>query len=121
MRSELAGIWTAARIAYMQNAVEKRAVSKRTLLLVGAVVLALSAMFPDLAMAEPWDTVADRIVDIFTGGLARTLGVIAVISCGVLALIGRMSWQWAFYIIIGLTMIFGAFTIVDFFIDAAGG
>ena len=76
---------------------------------------------PDLAFAEPWDDAAKKVVEIFTGGLARTLAVIAVIALGIAALAGRLSWDWAIKIILGIVLIFGASTIVDYIINAAGG
>lgn len=108
-------------VAYQVNARTKKEVSYRTLCVLGALMVGLIFMVaPDLAHAEPWDDVAQRIVDIFTGGLARTIALIAVIACGIAALVGKLAWQWVFYIVIGLTLIFGAAAIVDFFIDAAG-
>jgi type IV secretion system protein VirB2 len=46
----------------------------------------------------------------------RTLGIIAVIGCGIAALAGKLSWNWAINIIIGLVLMFGAAAIVDYLI-----
>jgi len=53
--------------------------------------------------------------------LARTIAIIAIIACGVMAMVGKLSWQWVIYIVVGLCLIFGAAAIADFFIGAAGG
>lgn len=83
-------------------------------------LIAMSIFFPDLAMAEPWDDAANKVLQIFTGGLARTIAVIAVVALGIAALVGKLSWQWAIYIIIGIVLIFGAPAIVDYIISATG-
>ncbi len=80
----------------------------------------LILMSPDLAMAEPWDAAAQKVLDIFTGGLARLLAIIAVIACGIAAIAGKLSWDWAIKIIIGIVLIFGAAAIVDYIISAVG-
>lgn len=82
--------------------------------LMAAGILAF-ALMPELAMAEPWDEGAQKVMGIFTGGLARTLAIIAVIACGVMALAGKLRWDWAINIILGIVLIFGASTIVDYF------
>jgi len=88
---------------------------------VAAFLACILLIFPEMARAEPWDNVAQSILDIFTGGLARTIAIIAIIACGVMAMVGKLSWQWVIYIVVGLCLIFGAAAIADFFIGAAGG
>lgn len=108
--------------AYVQNAEDKKQISQKTLCFMVAAFLAVFLLVaPEMAYAEPWDNVTQRVVDIFNGGLARTIAIIAIIACGVMALVGKLSWQWVVYIVIGLCLIFGAAAIVDFFISAAGG
>jgi len=108
--------------AFRQNAEDKREVSQTTLATLFVALLALACLVaPEMAMAEPWDDVAQSIHDIFTGGLAKTIAIIAIIACGVMAMVGKLSWQWVIYIVIGLCLIFGATAIADFFIGAAGG
>lgn len=84
--------------------------------------IAILMFFPETAMAasEPWDNAANKVLEIFTGGLARTIAVIAVIACGIAALAGKLSWDWAIKIIIGIVLIFGAPAIVDYVKSAAG-
>lgn len=68
---------------------------------------------------SPWDTAATQILAIFTGGLTRTLAIIAVIACGIAAIAGKLSWDWAIKIIVGIVLIFGATSIVDYIIAGA--
>jgi len=83
------------------------------------LALAFVAVMPEVAMAAPWDGAANRVLEIFTGGLTRTLAIIAVIACGIAAIAGKLSWDWAIKIIIGIVLIFGAAAIVDYVISAA--
>ena len=93
------------KTAYILNAQDKQEISKRTM------------YFMALAMVA---VLANKVLAIFTGGLARTIAVIAVIACGIAALAGKLSWDWAIKIIIGLVLIFGAAAIVDYIISAVG-
>lgn len=69
--------------------------------------------------AAPWDSAANQVLAVFTGGLTRTMAIIAVIACGIAAIAGRLSWDWAIKIIVGIVLIFGASAIVDYVIAAA--
>lgn len=107
-----------AKTALAANSAATAVQTRRTLglfLLVGLCLLALS---PDMAAAAPWDTAGQKVLDIFTGGLARTIAIVAVIACGIAAMAGKLSWQWAIFIILGIVLIFGAPAIVDYFISA---
>lgn len=78
-------------------------------------------IMPEAAMAFPWDSAAQKVLAIFTNGLTRTLAIIAVIACGIAAMAGKLSWDWAIKIIIGIVLVFGATSIVDYVISASGG
>lgn len=108
------------KTAYTNNAKQKREISGKTLSMIAMLLVVLFFMAPDLVMAEPWDAVAQKVMAIFTGGLARTLAIIAVIACGIAAIAGKLSWDWAIKIIIGIVLIFGAAAIVDYIISAVG-
>lgn len=82
-------------------------------------ILAFALVLPEAAMAEPWDDAADEVLAIFTGGLTRTLAVIAIIVSGILAMFGKMQWSWVVNIVIGIVLIFGGAAIVDYIIAAA--
>ena len=106
--------------AYANNALAKREISQKTVFWLLLVFVILSIFLPEFAFAEPWDNAAQKVVDIFTGGLARLLAIIAIIACGIMALFGRLSWDWAIKIIVGIVLIFGSATIIDYLIAAAG-
>ena len=107
--------------AYKDNAKTLRGTSQRTVMWLMVAMIIACAFMPMMAHAEPWNDAAQKVVEIFTGGLARTLAIIGIICCGVLALFGRLSWEWAIKIIIGIVFIFGSATIVDYIISASGG
>jgi type IV secretory pathway VirB2 component (pilin) len=100
--------------------VDQRAARNMALLAICAI-----AIVPGLAMAgggaagNPWDTMGTQVLAIFTGGLTRTIAIISVIACGIAALAGKLSWDWAIKIIVGIVLIFGGATIVDYMIAAA--
>jgi len=64
--------------------------------------LVLVLVLPNVAMAEPWDSLADSVLAILTGGVTRTVAIIVCIGLGIAA--------W------GIVFVFGAAAIVDFFI-----
>ncbi|WP_023908203.1 TrbC/VirB2 family protein [Xylella fastidiosa] len=92
----------------------------KTFLKVSAL-LCLTAFFltPEIAMASIWLDVAEKVLAIFTGGLTRTIAIIAVVACGIAAIAGKLSWDWAIKIVIGIVLIFGATSIVDYIVSAA--
>ncbi|MSS68113.1 TrbC/VirB2 family protein [Xylella fastidiosa] len=83
-------------------------------------LLCLTAVFltPEIAMAAIWDEVAQKVLAILTGGLTRTIAIISVIACGIAAIAGKLSWDWAIKIVIGIVLIFGAASIVDYIVSA---
>ena len=85
------------------------------------ILLAFGAVWvmPETAIAAPWDSTATQILGIFTGGLTRTIAIISVIACGIAAIAGKLSWDWAIKIIVGIILIFGAASIVDYIIAGA--
>jgi type IV secretion system protein VirB2 len=80
--------------------------------------LASNALAQDLT---PVQSTLDQIVQLFTGTLGTSLAILAVISCGVLAWVGRLTWNLAGSIILGIVFVFGSANIVEFFKGAAGG
>lgn len=77
------------------------------------------AVMPEIAMAAPWDSAAQKVLDILTGGLTRILAIIAVIACGIAAFFGKLSYEWAAKIVIGIVLVFGSASIVDAIIGAS--
>jgi len=91
----------------------------KTLKKIAAVaVIGAIAIAPEVAMAAPWDTMGDNVLAIFTGGLTRTIAIIAIIASGIAALAGKLSWDWAIKIVVGIVLIFGGTAIVDYLIAA---
>lgn len=69
-----------------------------------------------VAAAEPWDGPVERIIDILTGNLARSIAVLVCIFLGYLAWAGRMTMTLAGSFILGIVLIFGSAAIADLFI-----
>lgn len=86
------------------------------LLVCGGVLISQSAF----AQAAPWEDTAQNVIDLLMG-IARGVSIIGVIACGLAALFGKLSWEWAGKIIIGLVLIFGATAVVDYFSAGMGG
>lgn len=85
----------------------------------GAIVLV-----PELAHAQsaaPVEGILDWFVGVLQGNVARSVAIIAVCFLGFLFLTGRMAWQMAFSIVIGIGIIFGAAELVDAMKSSAGG
>lgn len=87
-------------------------------------VLATSiALSPELAYAQsaaPVEGILEWFVGVLQGSVARSLAIIAVCFLGFLFLTGRMAWQGAISIVIGIAMIFGAAELVDAMKSSAG-
>ena len=84
---------------------------------------ALCLTLPEIAHAQdaaPVEGVLDWFVGVLQGNLARSVAIIAVCFLGFMFLTGRMMWNVAFSIIVGIAIIFGAATLVDAMRSAAG-
>ena len=97
----------------------KAAANKRALGFMAVAAMGAVTLMPEMAMAAPWDSAATNVLAIFTGGLTRTIAIIAVIACGIAGIAGKLSWDWAIKIIIGIVLIFGSAAIVDYVIAAS--
>lgn len=71
---------------------------------------------PELALAQaaPWEAAAQNTYNLIMS-IARWVAIIGVVGCGAAAIFGKLSWDWAGKIIIGLVLIFGATQLVDYF------
>jgi len=87
--------------------------------IVMGLFVAIFALTPEIALAAPWDGAAQAVFDILNSGLTRMLAIIAVVACGIAAFFGKLSWDWAVKIVIGIVLVFGASTIVQTIIDAS--
>lgn len=81
------------------------------------------ALAPNLAYAQsaaPVEGILEWFVGVLQGNVARSLAIIAVCFLGFLFLTGRMAWQGAISIVIGIAIIFGAAQLVDAMKSSAG-
>lgn len=74
----------------------------------------LCVLFPDLAMAFPWDDAADKVLTAMTGRMLTVAAIIAVMVVGVLSLTGRMPWGRGMAVIGGIVIVFSAPYIVNY-------
>ena len=113
MTTSFLAIANKTRLALAANKLECTAADRRAAKVLALVACLVTVLSPDIALATPWDGMGDWVMGIFTGGLARTIAVVAIIACGISALVGKLSWQWAINIVLGIVLIFGGATIVD--------
>lgn len=100
----------------------------RRVALHAGILLALCVASPTLAFAQqnaggafaPIQTAIQLIIDFVTGPFGRALAILAVISLGLLAFAGRLSWFTVGYVVIGIGLVFGAPAIVDQLISSVG-
>ena len=93
-----------------------------------AMLLVVCIASPTLAFAQattggafaPIQTAIQLIIDFVTGPFGRALAILAVISLGLLAFAGRLSWFTVGYVVIGIGLVFGAPAIVDQLISSVG-
>lgn len=107
-----------------QNAIKpipqgKNASARRPEAITALLMLMCFLATPEIASAAPWDSTATKVLEIFTGGLTRTIAIISVIACGIAAMAGKLSYDWAIKIVVGIVLIFGSAAIVDYAISAA--
>lgn len=103
--------------------------AERRLLVHAIILLALCVASPTLSLAQetttggafaPIQTAIQLIIDFVTGPFGRALAILAVISLGLLAFAGRLSWFTVGYVVIGIGLVFGAPAIVDQLISSVG-
>lgn len=119
MQMQIASLYHKVKSAIAANHAAKKEQNKTFLKVLMFLGLTAVVLAPEMAMAAPWDSAASQVLAIFTGGLTRTLAIIAVIACGIAAIAGKLSWDWAIKIIVGIVLIFGAAAIVDYVIAAS--
>jgi type IV secretion system protein VirB2 len=67
---------------------------------------------------QPLNTAMTDVLSFMTGTFATTAAVAAV---GYLALTSRIPWMWAFSVVIGVALIFGAAQVVSSLTSGMGG
>ena len=114
----LATFYRSTTNALRADNIAKASANQRALPVMVCAGICAATLMPSLAIAGPWDGVAANVLGIFTGGLTRTLAIIAIIACGIAAIAGKLSWDWAIKIVVGIMLIFGGAAIVDYIIAA---
>jgi len=90
--------------------------------LVAVVVLAAGeAAFASTASFQPLNTAMTGVMTFMTGAFATTAATVAVAAVGYLALTSRIPWMWAFSVVIGVALIFGAAQVVSSLTSGMGG
>lgn len=112
-------IFSKAKAAWAANRIATAESSSKSIALLAVATVGVLALMPGMAMAAPWDGAATTVLGWLTGGLTRTIAIVAVIACGIMAVFGKLSWDWAVKIIVGIVLIFGSATIVDLVIAGA--
>lgn len=103
-----------------------RFINLRGALLIGAIVGLAMVVSTDAALAssstfQPLNTALKSVLDFMTGTFATTAATVAVAAVGYLALTSRIPWGWAFSVVIGVALIFGAAQVVSSLTSGVGG
>jgi type IV secretion system protein VirB2 len=92
-------------------------------LLVLAALATAASINPALADTtfQPLNTAMTDVLSFMTGTFATTAATVAVAAVGYLALTSRIPWMWAFSVVIGVALIFGAAQVVSSLTSGMGG
>ena len=82
------------------------------------LVLLFLALAPSVAVAGPIEDGVDWVLTLITSGIARSVAIIAIAVLGYMAWAGRLTWERAIHVMVGIVLVFGSATIVDTFIGA---
>jgi len=85
-----------------------------------ALIAATDSALATTATFQPLNNAMKSVLDFMTGTFATTAATVAVAAVGYLALTSRIPWSWAFSVVIGVALIFGASQVVSS-LTAAGG
>src|ERR1700684_2824160 len=81
-------------------------------LIIGIVGLQAEHALAQSASFQPLNTAMQSVLTFMTGTFATTCATIAVASVGFMAFTSRIPWGWAFSVLVGVALIFGAAQIV---------
>lgn len=82
----------------------------------------LSLLDPSIAAAATsLEDAATNILTALTGTLGKTLATLAVIALGFMAMFGKLAWDTAIKVIVGITLVFGAATVIKWIAPQMGG
>ncbi len=79
------------------------------------------AAFASTGTFQPLNTAMTDVLSFMTGTFATTAATVAVAAVGYLALTSRIPWMWAFSVVIGVALIFGAAQVVTSLTSGMGG
>jgi type IV secretion system protein VirB2 len=86
-----------------------------------AFASSINFAFANAATFQPLNTAMTSVLQFMTGTFATTAATVAVAAVGFLALTSRIPWSWAFAVIVGVALIFGASQIVTSLTSGMGG
>jgi type IV secretion system protein VirB2 len=81
-------------------------------LVLGIIALQADNAFAQSASFQPLNTAMTSVLTFMTGTFATTCATIAVAAVGFMAFTSRIPWGWAFSVLVGVALIFGAAQIV---------
>lgn len=100
---------------------------RRRTVIAAATVVVAQFVFAEIAPAQelgqafaPLQAIFQAVVDFITGPFGRLCAIIAVMSLGFLAWVGRLSWFLAGGVAVGIGFVFGGPGIVDALIAIVG-
>jgi len=89
-------------------------VQKTSFLAIFAISIFI-ALFPDISIAAPGDTIDNtvgtqlcQIVASLMGGIGKSIAILAVIILGISAFFGKATWQGVVLTAVGASVVFGA-------------
>ena len=86
-----------------------------------ALTSSTALAFATASTFQPLNTAMTSVLQFMTGTFATTAATVAVAAVGFLALTSRIPWSWAFAVVIGVALIFGASQIVSSLTSGMGG
>jgi type IV secretion system protein VirB2 len=90
-------------------------------LIASALVGGTDSALATTATFQPLNNAMTSVLQFMTGTFATTAATVAVAAVGYLALTSRIPWSWAFSVIVGVALIFGAAQIVQSLTTGQGG
>lgn len=97
----------------MKPYLKKKTLCSFCILLALLVLTYSSQAYAQTAIFDSGTNFLTALQNLLTTTWARLIGIIAVALCGIAFMTGRMSWQVAGSVAIGIILIFGAPAIVD--------
>lgn len=113
---KMKGVFLSPKAKLVPAAEVKRNDKRATKFFVMTYIL-IAFLFPEMALAQgnPIANMLNGAINFINSDVMRAVGIIAVISLGFMAYFGRLSWEKAGLIMVGLVCTFGAAGLVDQF------